>query len=136
MASGIGPVEADRGRKRAPAGGGGPGGRHRGTDPGGRGRGRVGTYYALAKDAGTALVVSIAPDGVVAETVNAWGDTVARAERMISRPARPAQVAAALRAAATRAQQDGGVITRLAVVSAADPVERGAGRMIQLPGAP
>jgi predicted NBD/HSP70 family sugar kinase len=104
--------------------------------PGGRGRGRVGTYYALAKDAGTALVVSIAPDGVVAETVNAWGDTVARAERMISRPARPAQVAAALRAAATRAQQDGGVITRLAVVSAADPVERGTGRMIQLPGAP
>jgi len=104
--------------------------------PGGRGRGRVGSYYALAKDAGTALVVSIAPDGVVAETVNPWGDTVARAERMISRPARPAQVAAALRAAAMRAQQDGGVTTRLAVVSAADPVERGTGRLIQLPDAP
>src|SRR6202020_1485125 len=29
--------------------------------PGGRGRGRVGSYYALAADAGVALAVSIAP---------------------------------------------------------------------------
>src|SRR6185312_4102773 len=44
--------------------------------PGGRGRGRVGSYYALAADAGTALAASIAPEGVVAECVNAYGDVV------------------------------------------------------------
>src|SRR5512138_3700860 len=35
--------------------------------PGGRGRGRVGSYYSLAAGVGTALAVSIAPEGVVAE---------------------------------------------------------------------
>src|ERR1700742_691753 len=33
---------------------------------GGRGRGRVGTYYALAGDVGVALAVSLAPRGIVA----------------------------------------------------------------------
>ena len=55
---------------------------------GGRGRGRVGSYYALA-DAGAALVVSIAPEGIVAERVDAYGDTVSRAEQDIGRPTRP-----------------------------------------------
>src|SRR6185437_4871004 len=40
--------------------------------PGGRGMGRVGQYYALAEDAGTALAISIAPAGVVAECVDAY----------------------------------------------------------------
>src|SRR3954467_12292323 len=44
--------------------------------PGGRGRGRVGSYYALAADVGAALAVSIAPDGVVAESVDVYGDTL------------------------------------------------------------
>ena len=57
--------------------------------PGGRGRGRVGSYFALTRDAGTALAVSIAPEGVVAERVDAYGDTVSRAEEKLSRPARP-----------------------------------------------
>ncbi len=104
--------------------------------PGGRGRGRVGSYYALAEDIGTALVISIAPDGVVAEHVDAYGDTVAAAGQRISRPAQPAQVAAALRAAATNMQQDARAAPRLAVVSAADPVERSTGRLIQLADAP
>ena len=38
---------------------------------GGRGRGRVGSYYALAGDIGLALAVSIAPEGIVAECVSA-----------------------------------------------------------------
>src|ERR1700685_1923017 len=54
---------------------------------GGRGRGRVGSYYALAASAGTALAVSIAPEGVVAECVDAYGDTVSRAEDKIDRVA-------------------------------------------------
>ena len=101
---------------------------------GGRGRGRVGTYYALA-DAGVALAVSIAPEGIIAEWVDAYGDTVSRAEQHISRPARPDQVTAALRAAVTGAQQ-ASAVPRLAVVSAADPVDRETGRLIQLPDSP
>jgi predicted NBD/HSP70 family sugar kinase len=100
--------------------------------PGGRGRGRVGSYYALADDAGAALAVSIGPEGVVAECVDAYGDTVSRADKKISRPARPEQVAAALRAAVAETS----LTPRLAVVSAADPVDRGTGRGIQLPDAP
>ena len=100
--------------------------------PGGRGRGRVGSYYALAQDIGTALAVSIAPGEVVAERIDAYGDTVGRAEAAIGRPARPEQVTAALEAAAARVQQD----ARVAVVSAADPVDRVTGRLIHLPDSP
>jgi predicted NBD/HSP70 family sugar kinase len=102
---------------------------------GGRGRGRVGSYYALA-DVGAALVLSIAPEGIVAEWLDAHGDTLSRAEQGIGRPASPDQVTAALRAAVTGAQQGSGVTPRLAVVSAADPVDRTTGRLVQLPDAP
>jgi len=60
---------------------------------GGRGQGRVGSYYALAASLGVAVAVGIAPEGVVVECVDAYGDTVARAEREIGRPAEPAAVA-------------------------------------------
>ena len=75
---------------------------------GGRGRGRVGSYYALAGDVGVALAVSIAPEGIVAECVDAYGGTVSRAERSISRPARPGQVAAALHTVAGQAHRGAG----------------------------
>jgi predicted NBD/HSP70 family sugar kinase len=97
---------------------------------GGRGRGRVGSYYGLAGDVGTALAISVAPEGVVAERVDAHGETLSRTELKIDGPARPDQVAVALRAAVG---QDS---ARLAVVSAADPVDRATGRMVQLPDAP
>ena len=103
---------------------------------GGRGRGRVGSYYALAGGVGVALAVSIAPDGIVAECIDAHGATVARAQETVSRPARPVQAAAALRAAADKARHDAGLTPRLAVVSAADPVDRATGRMVHLPDAP
>jgi predicted NBD/HSP70 family sugar kinase len=102
---------------------------------GGRDRGRVGSYYALA-DVGVALVLSIAPEGMVAEWVDAHGDTLARTEHHIARAASPDQVTAALRAAVVDAQQVRRATPRLAVVSAADPVDRGTGRLIQLPDAP
>jgi predicted NBD/HSP70 family sugar kinase len=104
--------------------------------PGGRGRGRVGSYYALAADIGTALAVSIAPEGIVAERVDVYGDTRSRAEVTISRPARPEQVAAALGSAAGEALDGTGQPARLAVVSAADPVDRATGRLVHLPDAP
>ena len=103
--------------------------------PGGRGRGRVGSYYALAGNIGSALVASIAPDGVVAESVDAFGGTVAAAREAISQ-ARPAQVAEALRAAAAQARRGAGQAARLAVVSAADPVQRGSGRLVHLSDSP
>lgn len=130
--------------------------------PGGRGRGRVGSYYALAPDVGMALAVSIAPEGVVVECVDAYGTVLARAEQAVGRPARPDDVATALadavdrvcasveslRAAESDAAARAGAKVRgpgrlrlaarprLAVVSAADPVDRHTGRLLQLPDAP
>jgi hypothetical protein len=80
---------------------------------------------ALAGTVGSALVAGIAQDGVVAESVDAYGDTMASAREAISLPARPGQVTGALLGAAAQAQRQAGQPTRLAVVSAADPVERG-----------
>jgi predicted NBD/HSP70 family sugar kinase len=101
------------------------------------GRGRVGSYYGLATDLGCALVVSVAPEGVVAEAVDAHGDVVGRAAEHVERPARPAQVARAVHAAAVQAGGgDGTRRSRLAVVSAADPVDRATGCLVHLPDAP
>lgn len=103
---------------------------------GGRGRGRVGSYYALAASAGTALAVSIAPGGVVAECVDAYGDTVSRAEDEIDRLDPSGQIGKALRRAAATARRDAGATPSLAVVSAAGPVDRATGRLIRLPDEP
>jgi predicted NBD/HSP70 family sugar kinase len=95
---------------------------------------------------------------VIAERVDPYGDVTARTERPISRPARPDDVAAALESAVTAlhpaardepdgsvrppgvarepAAAGGGSRPRLAVVSAADPVDRATGRLLQLPDAP
>ncbi len=104
--------------------------------PGGRGRGRVGSYYALTEGTGGALAVSIAPEGVTAELVDAYGDTVSRAEAKIGRPARPEQVSAALRAAAADVTRGARPVPRAAVVSAAGPVDRASGRLVRLPDEP
>jgi predicted NBD/HSP70 family sugar kinase len=100
------------------------------------GRGRIGTYYALADDLGVALVVGIAPEGVVAEAVDVHGQVVARELEEVGRPAQPEQVAGTLRAVAERALAGGSRPARLAVVSAADPVDRATGRLLHLPDAP
>ncbi|MGJ3559355.1 hypothetical protein ACR6C2_13750 [Streptomyces sp. INA 01156] len=60
------------------------------------GRGRVGTYYSLAADTGAALVASISPEGVVAETVDAFGTVTARAEVGLGRAPGPHATAQAL----------------------------------------
>lgn len=99
------------------------------------GRGRVGSYYGLAPGLGCALVVSVAPEGVVAETVDAHGDVLGRATEPVGRPARPAEVAEAV-GSAVRGARGGPEPVRLAVVSAADPVDRATGRLVHLPDAP
>lgn len=100
------------------------------------GRGRVGSYYALAEDAGLALVASMAPEGVVAECVDGHGDAVARASRAVSRPATPAEVTAALRKTVTQVAKEARGPLVLSAVSAADPVDRRTGRLVHLPDAP
>jgi predicted NBD/HSP70 family sugar kinase len=103
-----------------------------------RGHHGAAVYYGLAEDIGTALVVSIAPDGVVAECLDSHGAVLARARQPLARPARPRQVEGALRAVAGQvlAAAAGHGPARLGVVSAADPVDRRSGRLVHLPDAP
>lgn len=100
------------------------------------GRGRVGSYYALADDLGHALVVSIAPDGIVAETLDVHGAVLTHDVTKIPRSVRPGQVSRALSATIRRASADVAAPLPLAVVSAADPVDRSSGRLVHLPDAP
>ncbi|MDA0183693.1 ROK family transcriptional regulator [Solirubrobacter phytolaccae] len=93
------------------------------------GRGRVGTYYALGPTSGRALVVSLAPSGLVAEAVDAYGDVVARVVADVP----PTGVEGALRDVAAQVAEGP---FRLAVVSAADPVDRETGRLVELPDLP
>jgi predicted NBD/HSP70 family sugar kinase len=98
------------------------------------GRGGVGTYYALAADVGLALAVSIAPQGVAVEVLNAAGGVTGRAVEPVRRPATPEAVAGVLSRAARGAL--GGRRARVAAVSAADPVDKATGELVHLPDAP
>jgi predicted NBD/HSP70 family sugar kinase len=99
------------------------------------GRGRSGSYYTLNASVGVALVVCIQPDGVSAETVDAFGTTQNDAFVSLARDASPDDVAEALKAAAARVLRRPPPV-RLTVVSAADPVNRTTGRLVHLPDAP
>jgi predicted NBD/HSP70 family sugar kinase len=101
-----------------------------------QGRGRVGSYYALSDTLGTAAAISIAAEGVVAELLDVRGTVLARAEEDLQRPARPDEVARSLQAAVRRLTEGASSPIRLAVVSAADPVDRASGRLVHLPDAP
>ncbi len=100
------------------------------------GRGRVGSYYALADDIGAALVVGIAPEGVVAEVVDVRGRVLGRSRQEVPHTTRAGRVRRAMGAAATQAGEQTTVPAVLAVVSAADPVDRTSGRLTHLPDAP
>ena len=100
------------------------------------GRGRIGSYYALAEDVGCALVVSAAPEGIVAEIIDSRGAVLARAAEHVRTPARPTPVAEAITTTARRVRDTTSPPIRLAVVSAADPVDRTTGRLVHLPDAP
>ena len=96
------------------------------------GRGRIGTYYALPATTGCALVASLAPEGIVAEAIDVYGQVVAQSRAPVTRAPGAGQVARTLRAVAGEV----GGSFRLAVVSAADPVDRESGRLVELPDAP
>ena len=72
------------------------------------------------------------PEGIVAEAVDVYGDVVARSAAPVSRAPGAGEVARTLRSVAGEV---GGPF-RLAVVSAADPVDRETGRLVELPDAP
>ncbi len=102
------------------------------------GRGRAGDYYTLTPECGVALAVSIAPVGVVAELVDVFGAVIASAEVGLDRDPGEGAVVAALGEAVASLTAPGAGRRRLraAVVSAADPVDRDTGRLVQLPDAP
>jgi len=100
------------------------------------GRGRIGTYYGLPATTGCALVVSIAPEGVVAEALDVYGEVVAQSRAKVSRSPGPRHVARTLRRVAGEVAGRCAGPIRLAVVSAADPVDRETGRLVELPDAP
>lgn len=99
------------------------------------GRGRAGSYFTLAEAAGTALVVSIQPDGVFAEALDPFGSSITEAFVPLDRGAGQDEAARSLGEAARRARSNGEHF-RMAVVSAADPVDRRSGRLVHLPDAP
>lgn len=100
------------------------------------GRGRAGSYYSLAPQLGAALVAAITPRGVMAEAVDALGHVHGQVRTALEADSGPQVAAEALTSAA---RQLAGRIPgrlRLAVISAADPVDRETGRLVHLPDAP
>ncbi len=100
------------------------------------GRGAIGSYFALAHDIGVALAIDVAPEGIVGELVDVRGAVLSRASAQVRLPARPGPVSTSLRRVARRLHARAPGPIRLAVVSAADPVQRRTGRLVQLPYAP
>ena len=100
------------------------------------GRGRAGLFYSLADGSGCALVASISPGGVVAEAVDAVGRVVAHAEIPLDLAPGEARAAEALREAVSRVCGAAPADVRASGVSAADPVDRSTGGLVQLPDAP
>jgi predicted NBD/HSP70 family sugar kinase len=100
-------------------------------------RGGVGTYYALAAEVGVALAMSVAPDGVTGEIIDARGSSLAILEKPVTRPAIPTTLKRLLAATAKTVMNGyGPAMVRAAVVSAADPVDRVTGALVHLPDAP
>jgi predicted NBD/HSP70 family sugar kinase len=99
-------------------------------------RGGVGSYYALADGVGTALAIHVAAESVTAEVIDPYGSVLSRASAIVPRPATQAVVKRTLKAVASQALADRTGPVRVAVVSAADPVNRRTGSLVQLPDAP
>ena len=100
------------------------------------GRGRIGTYYGLPAAAGCGLVISIAPEGIVAEAVDVYGEVVARSQAEVSRSPGADAVARALERVTGAVAAGCSGPLRAAAVSAADPVDRESGRLVELPDSP
>lgn len=100
------------------------------------GVGRTATLVGIRPDAGTVLAVLIEPSGVRANCLDAGGVSAGATEVPLPADHSPRQVATALRAAAKIAARSSQGPIRCAAVSAADPVRRSDGRLVELPDAP
>lgn len=100
------------------------------------GRGRAGSYYALAPQLGAALVAGITPHGVTAEAVDALGHVHGQVRTPLGASSGEQAAAAALTTAAEHLAARIPGPLRCAVISAADPVDRATGRLVQLPDSP
>lgn len=99
------------------------------------GRGRAGSYFALAADLGWALAINVTASSIEAERVDLLGQVIERRVEPIPDTTDPTRVAEALVRAAE--QVSAGVEpARLATISAADPVDRHSGRLVELPDSP
>ncbi|MDI2032464.1 ROK family transcriptional regulator [Saccharopolyspora sp. TS4A08] len=100
------------------------------------GRGRAGSYYSLSEECGVVMVASITPSGVIAEAADAFGRVLAREQERIGRSPGVEVAADALAEVAARLRRAVRGSIRCAVVSAADPVDRETGRLVELPDVP
>lgn len=100
------------------------------------GVGRAATLMGIRPDAGVGLAVTIEPTGIRASTHGVSGEFVGQAEVSLPSAHGPRAVAAALRKAVRAVAGAGYPPVRVAAVSAADPVQRSDGRLVELPDAP
>ncbi|MBB2892226.1 ROK family transcriptional regulator [Flexivirga oryzae] len=101
-----------------------------------RGAGRSASLVAIRPEAGAGLAVTIDATGVRATTLAVSGATLDESEVALSGAHNPRAVAAALRKAVSSVTAASDVPVRAAAVSAADPVRRSDGRLVELPDAP
>src|SRR3954453_22742913 len=70
------------------------------------GRGRVGTYYALPASSGRALVAALAPEGIVTEAIDVYGQVIARSQASVTRSPGAGKVARTLKRVAGEVADD------------------------------
>lgn len=100
------------------------------------GRGRAGTYYRLADDAGAVAVLDASADGVRGSLVDLHGGVVRTTTSTLTVPVESDALREALRRVARRLVSAARGPVRATSVSVADPVDRASGRVVQLPDSP
>ena len=99
-------------------------------------RGRAGTYFRLAEDAGVAVALSAGPDGMVAETCDLRGAVTSRVEHDVPGTVSSVELAPILFEAARAAVAAATGPVLAWALSLAGPVDQRTGRLVQLPNSP
>lgn len=99
-------------------------------------RGRAGTNVALAEDAGCSISVHAGPDGVLAQRHDLRGRLQAQARHEVAAPVAAGRLGELLRGAVREVLAGATSPVLASTVSAADPVDRRSGRLVELPDSP
>lgn len=99
-------------------------------------RGPAGVFYRLRPDAGTAVVASGGPDGVLVELLDLRGASVRRSHRTVQVPTTRSALEPLLAEAVEEALAATPGPVLAATLSIAGPVDRATGRLVQLPDSP